>query len=638
MHKRCGNRIVLLAVVALVAHPMAAAAQESSSAGWRALTIPKTAEEIQASRQLEGAGMLQPFAADFRPILPEPRDRFVFGTGVGVVTGRDGALELSGGGRLAGVDTNLGALVTIGSRGPEWYSGRVSLSDPSGRVVASGGDLVNDMHGLSRGGSLSWAAAGRRRSTLEVYRPRFRDGDRTIAAYREQWRPARFLMFEGAAASDAAALAKARLLTPRVELEQYFHRDPLQRTAGAIGSVDIWRGLLIGGTASTTRGTTLREDLRQAFVRLPLGRGRSLRVEQTSVLANGNRSRSSAAEIVAPFGPLQVITRWQNRDMVLAGPFATTRIVQRGLLTTASYAPVPRIHLNLQTNTEWLRDGSTQVFQEMVTRAQVTRGTSVESTVAFTDRPVLDRLRLRLSQAIRSDLSIVAEVGRFPAFQAPVVAGEVFPSHLKFFVRKSWDVNTPARGGLVTGRVIDSSGAPVTRIVVRLGRFRTETGTMGEFVFERVPPGTYKLAVDTESLPADLEPAEKERELRVHAGSRLARELVVAPLGTIHGRVFVDRNGNGVADAGEGVKGAVVRLGDSRLTLSRDDGRYAFHNLEPGHYQVELVFAKERTPQLEPEGGPTRGMDLDAQSRTTTADFKVTERDKPIVIQRLQRP
>ncbi len=63
----------------------------------------------------------------------------------------------------------------------------------------------------------------------------------------------------------------------------------------------------------------------------------------------------------------------------------------------------------------------------------------------------------------------------------------------------------------------------------------------------------------------------------------------------ISGSVFLDGNANGQRDTGEvGVPGAVVRLSpvdsgsssDDLLVLTDDDGNYAFHQLDPGAYQL----------------------------------------------------
>lgn len=639
MTTRNACRSSVLAVLMLVA-PSALAAQNAPASAWRSLTIPKTAEEIRAGREIEAATTLTPVVPDFRPILPDAFERFGFSSGIGLVTGRDGALDLNGNGRIAGFDTSLNALVTLGSRGAEWYSGHLGVSSANHRVSAGFGDLVNEMHGLSRGGSVSWRGFGNRLSTIEVYKPRFmRDGrpDGIIGAYREQWIPSRHLIVQGAIASDGAGLAKTRFFTKRIDVEPYFHGDKLRRTAGAVASVDMWRGLTLGGTASVSHlPAGAREDIRQAFLRVPLRRGSSLRIEQTRTSAGGTESITYAAEAIAPIGPVQVMTRWQNRDLALPTSFARTRIAQRGLLATAAYSPSSRVHLSLQANTEWLPDGTAQLFQEGLVSAQVTKGTFVESSLAFTGRPMLDRMRARVSQELGRGLSVVTEVGRFPAFQAPVVAEERFPSRVKVFVRKTWNVSTPARGGLVTGRVLDTAGTAVSKVVVRLGRFKTNTGTMGEFVFEHVPPGEYTLAIDEDALSAEYEPIESGRQVRVYGGSRMVEDLVVAPLGTIHGQVYVDRNGNGVADPGEGIKGAVLRIDGEKLTQSHDDGRYAFHNLGPGAHSIELVA--ERSPDFQVEDRVPREVVLDDRAAALGSDFRVSERQRPVRMQQWQRP
>ena len=56
----------------------------------------------------------------------------------------------------------------------------------------------------------------------------------------------------------------------------------------------------------------------------------------------------------------------------------------------------------------------------------------------------------------------------------------------------------------------------------------------------------------------------------------------------IHGLVYVDTNGNGRPDEGEGVGMITLKLGDE-LTSSMTDVRFGFYNLKPGVYTVKLI-------------------------------------------------
>lgn len=600
---------------------------------WRTLTIRKTPEELAAQQQFDVESSDRPQDRRFRPTLPPTHDRLWLTTSVGVVTGQDAALHLIGQGRVAGIQTNLTSLVTVGARGTEWYDGRLAVGAVDGPFSAEFGDIVSQTHGIGRGGSLSWDAVGRRRSTLAVYRPRFRNNGAVIAAYRDQMAVSRHLTLEGILASDSSSLTRIRIATRPFEIEQYFHRDRIERNLGGSASANVWRGLGLGGSARASRGSTPRELFRQAFVRLPLGGGVNLRLEHTWVTTPVSPSLTRAAEIVLPVGPMRIVTRWQDRNLVIGSQAFSSNITQRGLLTRAAYSPIARVQLSLQAGTEWLRDGRTQQYQELYVAGRLTRATSVQSTVAFADRALMDRLRLRVSHYIRDDLSLVAEVGRFSAFQTPLPSQEAFPSRLKLFVQKDWNVPTPAPGARVTGRVIDASGIGLPGIVVRLGQFRAATDALGVYTFLHVPGGAYDLAVDRETLPADFQESQGEQLVRVRAGQRYVEDLLVVRLGTIYGRVFVDRNSNGALEPGEGLRGAVLRLDASRLTQSRDDGSYVFSNVNPGRHTLELVI--DRLSPYKTTSDAEILVQLPPGRAFVVPPVGVVEREKPVRLQPL---
>ena len=104
-------------------------------------------------------------------------------------------------------------------------------------------------------------------------------------------------------------------------------------------------------------------------------------------------------------------------------------------------------------------------------------------------------------------------------------------------------------------------------------------------------PGWLYLGLDRNALPADVAWDAREERLTLEVRSRISADLHVAPLNSIHGRVYADANHNGRFDRGEGVAGAVLHL-DDRITATDADGAYTFSNLWPATYAVTLDVAR----------------------------------------------
>ena len=597
----------------------------------RAFRIPKTAAELEADREFD---LRDPFTtvAPMASILPARHDLFSLGTAVGYVPGHDGATELTGGGRIYGFETDLNALITLGNRGPELYHGRLGLRDRDARRTLVLGDLVSETRGLSRGGTFSWRAAGDRTPTISIYQPRFpRGGDRTVVSYRDHVFMSRHLVGEGEIASDRSMVAKLRMTTDRVAAETYHHQGPLGRDLGVTGSVALSRGLRAGGAARRSHGASFSEQFEQGFLEVKLWHGASARLERTHVRLAANDNSTNAAVLTLPIGPVHVLARWQDRDIETFSQYGQGRVAERGVLAAASYAPTPRLKLNLQIANEWLQDGRVRDFQELNANVQVTRGTTVQATAALTDVESSDRVRVRVSQKLRRDLTMVAEIGRFTSFQAPLVAHDTFPSRFKLFLRKEWNVGTPARGARVAGRIVDQLGTGVAGVVVRLGSYRTTTSSAGRYVFERVPRGTYVLGLDRDHLPASYAARDPERQVSLRPGADVSHDFVLAPLDAAHGRVYADRNGNGHYDRGEEIAGVVLRLAD-KITASGKDGRYAFYNLVPGSHRVEVLVGR-LPPDYELSTAHSFDVLLEARLPAHAADVRLVMKRRPIVFQ-----
>jgi hypothetical protein len=106
-------------------------------------------------------------------------------------------------------------------------------------------------------------------------------------------------------------------------------------------------------------------------------------------------------------------------------------------------------------------------------------------------------------------------------------------------------------------------------------------------------------------------------------------------LHAIEGRVYQDRNSNGSFDDGEGVEGVVMRLQNGTATMTDSKGMYAFYDLAPGSYAVEIDSDRLQAKLRVEQPGAVR-LDLgdDGQSKTGV-DFRVSEKQKPLVMQKI---
>ena len=141
----------------------------------------------------------------------------------------------------------------------------------------------------------------------------------------------------------------------------------------------------------------------------------------------------------------------------------------------------------------------------------------------------------------------------------------------------------------------------------------TVTSADGTYAFTDLPPGDYRVLVDRDTLPADVDPLSDPdgglddlADVVNLTADRLDVDFGYRPRGggdpspppvdrtaRLGDFVWEDLNENGVQDPGEpGVSGVVVRLFNSggtvflAQTTTDADGRYRFFGLTPGSYQV----------------------------------------------------
>ncbi|HEY9420770.1 MAG TPA: carboxypeptidase-like regulatory domain-containing protein, partial [Thermoanaerobaculia bacterium] len=311
----------------------------------------------------------------------------------------------------------------------------------------------------------------------------------------------------------------------------------------------------------------------------------ALALESTGARSRFGRSNVHAAMAAFPLGSAHVLARYQRRGgEARMAPGRTFRWWQDEALLSLAGLAGRRLRWDLQLTESWPWEGRPQTWGQLHLSWWIAKSTSLHALAAEGTFPGSGLYSLRLEHQLRPGLLLSMEYGDVPTFQPAEPADG---DRLRVMVRKSWDVETPAAGAIVAGRVADPSGVSPGRVAVELGPYRALTDAGGRYAFRNLPGGSYELRVVEESLPAGYAALEGPRSAVVARGDRLDRDLAVAELGSAAGWVYVDRNTNRRRDPGEGIAGIVLLL-DDRATTSGPDGAFGFHNVQPGTHRLLL--------------------------------------------------
>jgi hypothetical protein len=333
-----------------------------------------------------------------------------------------------------------------------------------------------------------------------------------------------------------------------------------------------------------------------------------------------------------PIGPVRMLTRYQigSAGRLENGP-ETRPGGQHDLTSSLVYLANPRINFDYQVNMHWQEGSERDQYEQLVSTYQLSPRTQLQTVTAFPELADPQRVRVRLNHQLRSNLSLLVDYGQLTPFQSGDVSND--RRGFRVMLRKQYSFSTPSRGGEVCGRVLDEAGRPVNGVVVQLGPYRAVSGPDGRYRIRSIPSGSYHLALEETTVPANCRPGSGARNLTITSRSREQVDLMVIPLNAITGHVYEDWNGNGRYDPGEGIAGAVLLL-DEFATTTTAGGGFGFYNLEPGHYTVRL------DPQRLPEGyrasGPAEiAVDLPADRPAAGADLQLEKVAKPIIFQGL---
>ena len=121
------------------------------------------------------------------------------------------------------------------------------------------------------------------------------------------------------------------------------------------------------------------------------------------------------------------------------------------------------------------------------------------------------------------------------------------------------------------------------------GRSAT-TNADGEYTFNYVQPGIYRVDFNPRSLPADYTPVTGEQVIRIRENEHFFLDFGVTLNGSISGLVFVDANGDGVRNEGETVLGMVGVCLDQNAatTFTNADGFFFFEGIPLGAHRISL--------------------------------------------------
>lgn len=564
-----------------------------AAGGWSAFTLAKPGLRDGP------AGVAVP--APVAPALPPDRESLRVSLGLGQVEGTDWGGDLGATGSVLGVQTRMSALLASGAAGLELRSGRLALTDPELRLGAEAGDLFSDIWGSARGLRLLRERGEAGTRALSLYLPdRLAGRGSPLLAWRDGLRLGEDAALEGEVASDGSWLLRSRWSPGRLSLFAHL-RDISVRSLGLSGSLGLSPGWsLQAGFDASEDGT----GTAMLAARAPLPRSGALMLESTGFRSRSGKLRSDSLTVSFPLPDLLLRARGQRR----AG--------QTELLASASWSGAPGLRVDLQTACRWPEAGRAESWQQAAVGWKLFRKTSLQAVATWGSAPFAERLRFRLSQELPRGFTLFAERGDDRG-------------GIRLMASRTWDVGTPAAGGRVQGRV----GEP--GIPVQLGPYRALTDEQGRYAFRHVPAGDYELAIPEELLPASHAAEGARRTVRVTRRTDETLDLPLQRLAEARGWIYVDRDGDGRRDPGEGVAGVVVVL-DGRPTRSSGGGSFTFANLLPGSH--ELRVDTERLPAGLAATVPSRiEMGLTPGAVLDTLELRLVERRKAVVLQEPSR-
>lgn len=144
-------------------------------------------------------------------------------------------------------------------------------------------------------------------------------------------------------------------------------------------------------------------------------------------------------------------------------------------------------------------------------------------------------------------------------------------------------------------RIFDKGDQGYEGIPITLTPPKAYSDKEGKTCFGLISAGKYSISVDLSEVPVDLLcPVNTVQEVNLSEGESVTLSFPLFKAASLEGRVFIDKDRNGLYDEWEqGLSNRFV-LANERMMPSEKDGSYQFRNILPGRYK--LTLSKETFP------------------------------------------
>jgi hypothetical protein len=608
----------------------AASSDLGAPAGWRMVSVPKPPGVLAADAGILGGDKPLP------DILPPEHDTLRVGVSVGHIVGADSAAEMDVAGEFAGREVRAYGVGTEGPAGVQLQNGYAGIDRPDG-WGAEGGNLPSDIWGLANGVRYINQPLFGGRPSLGLFFPTSASGlTHEVVDAADDIAISRYAALGGELASDGSWLVRGRYHGDSFGLFAFDRQATgvLGPAMGVSGYVNLPANFALQGGYDKSGSGLLAIASNDAALRIPLLRFGDVTLSSSGVNTFDVRLRENEARLDLGWGPWLARAAYQDEQGSIGllgevrSPFG-----QRQLLASLAYLASSRVRLEATAVYRTPDLGPVQSWQQLAASLRIFSRTALGVVAMTPGSPVHDPLHLFLEQGLPNDFTIYAEAGRMPTFQGLGALDE--PVRFKITVRKVFRVPTPPGGGEVRGQVT-GAGTPVGEgVPVELGRYRTSTDADGGFLFHNVPPGSYSVGVPAPSVPAAFAGAPPAQKVAVTSREKNQVELPLVPLGTVSGRVFVDRRGDGTEDPAAVAIGIVVRL-DDEVTATGRDGSFAFHAVQPGTHQLSVDAS--RLPHGLLVTIPSQiAVGLPAGASLDGIKFRLVPRPRPVILEPVGR-
>lgn len=136
----------------------------------------------------------------------------------------------------------------------------------------------------------------------------------------------------------------------------------------------------------------------------------------------------------------------------------------------------------------------------------------------------------------------------------------------------------------------DAGDQPLSGIRIRLDGSTTTSDEQGEYRFANLTPGIYRVEFHLPSLPAHYTPVTEPQLIRLREQENFFIDFAMTANGSVSGKVFIDRNANGVPDDGEEALswvGVILDAGKQKV-FTDEDGRFYFDGVPLGTHTLAL--------------------------------------------------